>query len=114
MVPEKSVAVRGEVDVGRLVEDVVGCKWSMRLLELVAGGTTRPSQLQRACPGLSTKVMNQRLTKLRRLGILQRTVRGTKPPLSVSYTLTPLGERFSRVVDEVKSLQRWVDESTAS
>ena len=95
----------GRPDVAEMVESVVGCKWSMRVLSLCSTGTTRPSAIQRACPGLSAKVMNERFRKLIRFGILSRSVRGEKPPIEVDYQLTPFGRRFVRILDEVERLQ---------
>jgi DNA-binding HxlR family transcriptional regulator len=92
-----------------MVEEVIGCKWTVRLLWLLSDGLARPSQLLKACPGLSTKVMNERLRKLRRMGLLDRRVRGDKPPIIVEYRLTPLGRRFMRVLTEVKKLQAALD-----
>jgi DNA-binding HxlR family transcriptional regulator len=94
-----------DMPVAGMVEDIVGCKWSMRLLSLLEEGPQRPSALLRACPGLSTKVMNERLRKLSRWGMVEKTVRGDKPPLEVDYALTGLGARFGRVIQEVRALQ---------
>jgi DNA-binding HxlR family transcriptional regulator len=99
----------GAADVAAMVEDVIGCKWSLRLLGLIADGTGRPSALQRACPGLSAKVLNERLAKLLRFGIAERSVRGSRPPLRVDYTLTDFGQRFAGLLDEVRRLQAQVD-----
>lgn len=88
-----------------MVEEVIGCKWTVRLLWLLDDGLARPSQLLKACPGLSTKVMNERLRKLMRFGLLDRRVHGEKPPIVVEYRLTPLGRRFMQVLAEVKKLQ---------
>jgi DNA-binding HxlR family transcriptional regulator len=88
-----------------MVEEVIGCKWTVRLLWLLSDGLARPSRLLKACPGLSTKVMNERLRKLTRFGLLDRRVHGEKPPVVVEYRLTPLGRRFMRVLVEVKKLQ---------
>jgi len=92
-----------------MLESVVGCKWSVRLLDRIAAGTCRPSALLRACPGLSKKVMNERLRKMVRFHILERSVSGSKPPLHVEYRLTAFGRRFLRVLVEVRKLQRAVD-----
>lgn len=97
------------VPVSAMVESIVGCKWSVRLLQLCAEGLTRPSAFLRACPGLSAKVMNERWRKMLRFGIVERTVTGQRPPLEVEYRLTPFGRRFIRVLDEVKRLQAAVD-----
>jgi DNA-binding HxlR family transcriptional regulator len=99
----------GAIPVAAMVENIVGCKWSLRLLGLIAGDVHRPGALQRACPGLSAKVLNERLRKLTRFGIVKRTVRGEKPPVEVEYKLTPFGLRFVRILDEVRRLQEEVD-----
>lgn len=93
------------LSVAAMVEGIVGCKWSMRLLDVLARGPTRPSALLRACPGLSPKVMHQRLRKLTRFGILGRRVFGEKPPVEVEYSLTPFGKRFVRILEEVRRVQ---------
>lgn len=106
-----SPSARAEtVPVAAMVESIVGCKWSLRLLDLFADGHGRPSELLRACPSLSAKVMNERLRKMVRFGIVKRTVVGTKPPLEVVYVLTPFGQRFKGILDEVRLLQAVVDE----
>lgn len=100
------------IPVASMVENIIGCKWSIRLLELCAEGQRRPSALLRACPGLSAKVLNERLRKMTRFGLVQRTVRGEKPPLEVAYRLTPFGGRFMRIIKEVRRLQEAVDRGT--
>lgn len=97
------------VPVAAMVETIVGCKWSVRLLWLLADDVNRPSELLRAVPGLSHKVMNERLRKMMRFGIVRRIVQGEKPPLEVSYVLTPFGQRFMRILAEVRRLQEAAD-----
>ncbi|MGB7217176.1 MAG: winged helix-turn-helix transcriptional regulator [Vicinamibacterales bacterium] len=97
------------IPVASMVESIVGCKWSVRLLQLCAEGHSRPSAFLRACPGLSAKVMNERWQKMLRFGIVRRTVFGEKPPVEVEYLLTPIGRRFLGILDEVRRLQEAVD-----
>ena len=97
------------IPVAAIVESIVGCKWSIRLLQLCADGQSQPSAFLRACPGLSAKVMNERLRKMLRFVIVQRTVYGDKPPIKVEYLLTPLGCRFMVIFDEVRRLQAAVN-----
>lgn len=99
------------IPVAAMVESIVGCKWSVRLIGLIAGECCRPSALLRSCPGLSAKVMNERLRKLTRFGIVERTVHGERPPVEVEYRLTPFGGRFMRILDEVRRLQESVDQA---
>lgn len=105
---------RSTIRVATMVESIVGCKWSLRLLQHLADGCSRPSALLRTCPGLSAKVMNERLRKKLRFGILERTVSGEKPPVEVNYVLTPFGRRFLVILDEVRRLQEAVDSATMS
>lgn len=97
------------VSVAAMVESIIGCKWSVRVLELLAQESCRPSEILRACPGLSAKVMNERLRKLVRFGIAHRTVFGDKPPVEVEYGLTPFGRRFLGILDEVRRVQEALD-----
>jgi DNA-binding HxlR family transcriptional regulator len=102
------------ISVASMVESIVGCKWSVRLLQLCAEGQRRPSSYLRSCPGLSAKVMNERLAKMIRFDILQRTVCGKKPPIVVEYHLTSFGLRFISILDEVRRVQEAVDSGAIS
>jgi len=88
-----------------MVEDVVGCKWSLAVLGMVKNGVRRPGAMEHAIPGLSKKVLNERLRKLQRFGILAKRSYAEVPP-RVEYRLTPFGEKFSGLMDEVEALQR--------
>ena len=95
---------RGEV---ALVEDVLGCKWTVQILGAIAAGLVRPGRLQRSIPGLSTKVMNERLAKLVRHGVLERVARAG-PRLHVEYRLSPKGRDLARLVAAVDRVcRRW-------
>jgi DNA-binding HxlR family transcriptional regulator len=109
---ERAPAGAGAVPVASMVESIIGCKWSVALIGLISEGVSRPSALLRAAPGLSAKVMNERLAKMMRFGIVRRTVFGSKPPLEVEYALTSFGRRFMRIIDEVRRLQAAVDEGS--
>lgn len=102
------------IPVASMVESIIGCKWSVRLLQLCAGGVSRPNAYLKACPGLSAKVMNERWHKMTRFGIVQRTVFGDKPPVEVQYSLTAFGRRFMGILDEVHRLQEAVDKGAIS
>jgi|SRR5688572_20658010 len=89
----------------RMVEDIVGCKWSLAVLTLVRQGVRRPGAMEHALPGLSKKVLNERLRKLVRFGILEKQAYAESPP-RVEYRLTGFGERFSGLMDGVAALQK--------
>jgi DNA-binding HxlR family transcriptional regulator len=94
-----------------MVEDVLGCKWSMHVLMLVETGIRRPGAMERAVEGLSAKVLNERLTKLTRYGILKRTTFPEVPP-RVEYDLTDFGRRFSTILGGIRELQAAIDSTT--
>ena len=85
------------------VQEVLKCKWALLLLGLVREGVVRPAHLQRAATGISYKVMNERLAKLLRLGLLQRT-EVTGGGAHVEYALTRQGERISVILDQIAAL----------
>lgn len=95
--------------VAEMVVSVVDCPWSPRILALLADGGSRPGALLGACPGLTAKVMNEKLEKMIAFGLAERATRGGEPPDQAEYTLTPLGCRFMRILDEVDRLQETVD-----
>jgi DNA-binding HxlR family transcriptional regulator len=90
--------------VAEMVENIVGCKWSLTVLGLVRRGVNRPGAMTRSVEGLTTKVLNERLTKMVRFGILERIAYPEAPP-RVEYKLTAFGERFSDVLDAIERLK---------
>jgi DNA-binding HxlR family transcriptional regulator len=74
----------------RDVLDRIGDKWSTLILVALATRPRRFSELQRAVPDISKRMLTQTLRDLQRDGILTRHVFPTKPP-SVEYRLSPLG-----------------------
>lgn len=87
-----------------MFEDIIGCKWSLCVLEMAGRGIVRPGAMQRTYQGLSAKVLNERLRKLVRYGLLERRAFAEIPP-HVEYRLTPFGRRFSRIVDALRELE---------
>lgn len=104
----KGSSAPAQIDVSRVVEDIVGCKWSLAVLRAVRGGVCRPGAMEHAIEGLSKKVLNERLSKLVRFGILDKQVYPELPP-RVEYRLTPFGQRFCGVLDGIDALQREID-----
>lgn len=87
----------------RQLEDVVGCKWSVSVLQAVAAGISRPGVLERHIEGISTKVLSERLRKLTRYGLLDKRAYAEVPPRT-EYTLTPDGEKLVAIIAQIKRL----------
>ena len=69
----------------------VGDKWSVLVLySLQEGGVLRFSELQRAIPDLSQKMLTQTLRRLEAMRLIGRSVYAEVPP-RVEYRLTELG-----------------------
>lgn len=90
--------------VAGMVEDIVGCKWSLTVIAQVRAGVRRPGAIEHSVPGLTQKVLNERLRKLVRFNILERRSYPEVPP-RVEYTLTPFGEKFAGVLDRIRELE---------
>ncbi len=104
-IPREIADGEGGPNAHEMVESIIGCKWSLHVLSQVRSGTNRPGAMVRSTDGLTTKVLNERLAKMLRFGIVEKVSYPEVPP-RVEYHLTDFGRRFLRVVDEVESLQR--------
>ena len=92
------------------VTDVIRCKWTLAVLSELNRGTARPSQIQRALPGLTPKVLNERLRKLEQFGLLERETFAEVPP-RVEYTLNERGRSLAKIATEVgKFVGHWTGE----
>lgn len=88
----------------RMVEAIFRCKWSLTVYQLLADGVNRPGAMVRCVEGLTTKVLNECLRRNVEFGILQRVSYNELPP-RVEYMVTPFGEKFIRILDELEKLQ---------
>ena len=87
----------------RSLEDVVGCKWSAAVVAALAQGVQRPGQLERFIPGISTKVLMERLRKLAAYGLVHRT-EFPGLPARVDYELTPAGRKVAEIIAQLRAL----------
>ena len=69
---------------------LIGGIWTPEIIWNLSDGRRRFSELRRAMPAVSAKVLSARLKDLEGRGVLSRTVLATTPP-SVEYALTDLG-----------------------
>lgn len=87
-----------------MFETCIGCKWTLHVLGHVRNGVNRPGAIERATPGLTAKVLSERLVKLVAFGVLAKHSYPEIPP-RVEYTLTPFGERFVAILDQIEALR---------
>lgn len=93
------------------LEEVIGCKWSVSVLQAIAAGVTRPGALERHIAGISTKVLSERLRKLTRFGLLTKQVYA-QVPLRTEYALSPTGHRLVGIIDQIEDLDEDIRTTT--
>jgi DNA-binding HxlR family transcriptional regulator len=95
-------AAKGVEDVLRILEG----RWKLVILfHLFGGNVRRFSQLRRAIPPVSEKMLTQQLRQMERDGIVRRIVHQQVPP-KVEYSLTDWGQALCPALD---ALLKWVD-----
>ena len=78
--------------------DVIGGRWKVPILWHLLKGTLRFSELRRALPGVTQKMLTQQLRELEHDGVVARKVYPEVPP-KVEYSLTPRGLSLRPVVE---------------
>ena len=81
----------------------IGDKWSMLVVSCLAEGSQRFSELRRAIPTVSQRMLTLTLRGLERDGLVTRTVTPSIPP-RVDYELTALGHSLR---GPVCALSQW-------
>ncbi|GJL68731.1 MAG: hypothetical protein NPIRA06_13660 [Nitrospirales bacterium] len=87
--------------------------WTIYILcRLHTNGETRFGQLKRQMPGISSKMLTERLRSLEKVEIIFRHQAPTIP-LQVTYGLTTEGRELTNILDQINTLaDRWQDEET--
>lgn len=81
-------------------------KWKLLILFHLFGGTVlRFSELERAIPGITQKMLIQQLRQMENDGVVRRIVHPQVPP-KVEYGLTDWGQALCPVLD---ALLKWAD-----
>ena len=85
-------------------------RWKLVILfNLFGGKVLRFSQLERAIPGITQKMLAQQLRQLERDGMVRRIVHAEVPP-KVEYALTPWGQALCPALD---ALLTWRETRTS-
>ncbi len=106
-----------------VLEHITG-RWGILALAALASGPARFNALRRRVDGVSEKMLAQTLQALERDGFVRRDEQSTIPP-RVEYSLTPRGERTTKLllalIDQVEDdlpeateSQRRYDEAKAA
>ena len=85
------------------VFQVLGKRWNGPILSVLMGRPTQFANLRRAIPGISERMLSDRLAELGAAGLVVREV-DEGPPLLVSYRLTEAGAALE---PSLKELGEW-------
>ncbi|AEI44769.1 winged helix-turn-helix transcriptional regulator [Paenibacillus mucilaginosus] len=80
--------------------EVIGGKWKTLILCHLSYGPKRTSELKKAMPDITQKMLTQQLRELEEDGMILRTVYN-QVPLKVVYELTETGESLQSILDQM-------------
>jgi DNA-binding HxlR family transcriptional regulator len=88
--------------------ELIGRRWSGVILRALLGGVERFSDLTATIPGLSDRLLSERLKEFEAEGIVERRV-VPETPVRISYHLTEKGRALGSVVEAVSTwAEDWV------
>ena len=79
---------------------LIGNKWKIFIIQQLMDKPFRFSELRRAIPGISEKVLTDNLRALEKDGLVTRTVFPEIPP-HTEYALSDLGETMRPIIDSM-------------
>ncbi|MEU8547569.1 helix-turn-helix domain-containing protein [Streptomyces roseoverticillatus] len=86
--------------------EVLGGRWKLAILKQLLGGTRRFSELQRALPRITQRMLTRQLREMEADGLLTRTVYREVPP-RVEYALTEAGRSLDAIAGRLDTWGRW-------
>lgn len=90
--------------------ELIGRRWTGAILRAMLSGEARFSEIAAAVPGLSDRLLSERLKELEAEGIVRRTV-VPSTPVRVDYALTDKGLALNEVIVAVSD---WAEQWLAS
>ncbi|WP_320779042.1 helix-turn-helix domain-containing protein [Streptomyces sp. CRN 30] len=101
---DEAVCKRVDGGITRVFQ-LLGKRWSGPIVSVLVGQPAYFADLRRAVPGISERMLSDRLTELADAGLVVREI-NEGPPLRVSYRLTESGAALEPALTE---LARWAD-----
>ena len=92
--------------------ELVGRRWTGAIIRSMLAGSHRFSDILAKVPGLSDRLLAERLRELEAAGVVRRTV-FPETPVRIEYGLTAKGDELRGIVLALGDwADRWVAEST--
>jgi DNA-binding HxlR family transcriptional regulator len=89
-------------------------RWNPLIVGALLDGVVRFTDLRRAIPGISDRLLSERLKELEAEGIVTRRVVPCTP-VRIEYGLTEQGRDLGGVIDEIRSwAERWAGAPVAT
>lgn len=88
--------------------ELIGRRWTGAIVRAMLGGVCRFSDLTAMIPGLSDRMLSERLKELEIEGIVERRVYA-ETPVRIEYLVTAKGRALADVVDSIAEwAQTWL------
>jgi DNA-binding HxlR family transcriptional regulator len=89
--------------------ELIGRRWTGAIVRTLMGGPRRFNELLAAIPGISDRLLTERLRELEAENVVRREVR-PESPVRVIYELTPRGMELGPALDEIAHwAERWME-----
>jgi DNA-binding HxlR family transcriptional regulator len=85
--------------------ELIGRRWTGAVIQVLMGGPLRYNELLAAVPGISDRLLTERLRELEAQAIIVREVQAGSP-VRVTYSLS---ERGSELNEALGALGRWAE-----
>lgn len=93
--------IKEDLDCGLYVTmKIFGAKWKPCIIDAIARGAKRPSEIHKKITSTSPRVLDMQLRELLDFGVVARTIQSGYP-LYVEYYLTPFGESMLPVLAQM-------------
>lgn len=87
--------------------ELIGKRWSGAIIAALTDGPLRFGELCEAVPGMSDRLLSERLRELEEEGVVERSVEPGSP-VRVSYALTEKGADLDPAISELREwARRW-------
>jgi DNA-binding HxlR family transcriptional regulator len=105
---QPSIAKRAATARFHYAAELLGRRWTGAIIRELTGGARRFNELLASIPGLSDRLLCERLRELEGAHIVDRDVEAG-PPVKVSYALTKAGRELEPVLQAIAAwAERWV------
>ncbi len=87
---------------------IIGRRWTGAIIRALLAGNVRFGEVRATIPGISDRLLSQRLKELEAEQVVQRRV-FDKTPVRIEYHLTPKGEALASVVEAASAwAEKWL------